>query len=160
MPPDRARGFWYQWYFNTESGRVGLERNRRELCRLLWQNWSPTWRFSDAEYDATAPSFDNPDFVSVVIHSYRHRLGNAPGDPRFEAAERQLAMRPPIMAPTITIYGRDDGLLGGASTNDAGDRAIFRSLVDRRVVSGGHFLPRENPAAMAQALLDVLAARR
>ena len=159
MPPDRARAFWYQWYFNTESGRAGLERNRRELCRLLWQTWSPTWRFADFVYNATAPSFDNPDFVSVVIHSYRHRLGNAPGEPRFEATERQLAMRPRIQAPTITIYGRDDALVP-PSPNDAGDRAIFPSLVDRRIVSGGHFLPRENPEAMSQALLDVLAARR
>lgn len=159
MPPDRARAFWYQWYFNTESGRAGLERNRRELCRLLWQTWSPTYRFTDAIYNATAPSFDNPDFVGVVIHSYRHRLGNAPGDPRLEAAERQLAMRPPIDAPTITIYGRDDALVP-PSTNDAGDRTIFRSLVDRRLVSGGHFLPRENPEAMSQALLDVLAVRK
>jgi pimeloyl-ACP methyl ester carboxylesterase len=159
MPPDRARAFWYQWYFNTESGRVGLERNRRELCRLLWQTWSPTWQFTAADYDATAQSFDNPDFVGVVIHSYRHRLGNAPGEPRFDTIERQLAMRPPIAAPTITVYGRDDALVP-PSANDAGDRAIFRSLVDRRLVSGGHFLPRENPEAMTAALLDVLAARR
>jgi len=159
MAADRARAFWYQWYFNTESGRAGLERNRRELCRLLWQTWSPTWRFTDPIYNATAPSFDNPDFVDVVIHSYRHRLGNAPGEPRFEAAERQLAMRPPIEIPTITIYGRDDALVP-PSTNDAGDRAVIRSLIDRRLVSGGHFLPRENPEAMSQALIDVLAARR
>lgn len=32
------RGYWYQWYFNTERGRLGLEQNRREICRLLWRD--------------------------------------------------------------------------------------------------------------------------
>ena len=81
----QERALWYQWYFNTERGRVGLEQHRRDICRLLWEEWSPTWHFDDATFDRTAPSFDNPDFVPVVIHSYRHRHGNAPGDPRFDA---------------------------------------------------------------------------
>ena len=49
-PPASAaeeRASWYQWYFNTERGRRGLEEKRREICRFLWQTWSPTWRFDD-----------------------------------------------------------------------------------------------------------------
>ena len=94
--PERERALWYQWYFNTERGRAGLERNRRGICRLLWETWSPTWRFTDETFNRTATSFDNPDFVDVVIHSYRHRNLNAPGEPRFAAVERQLAERPKI----------------------------------------------------------------
>ncbi len=155
-PPERERAFWYQWYFNTERGRVGLERNRRELCRFLWQTWSPTWHFTDDTYNRTAPSFDNPDFVDVVIHSYRHRIGNAPGEPRFLQTERRLAERPKINAPAITLYGGDDGL-GTPSADGSADRAAFTKLVDRRVIPGaGHFLPREKPDAVAAALLDVL----
>ncbi len=82
-PPEMARRLWYQWYFNTEAGRVGLEQNRRPLCKLLWHEWSPTWQFSDAMYDLTAASFDSPDFVGCVVHSYRHRNLNAPGEQRF-----------------------------------------------------------------------------
>src|SRR5580693_6304395 len=100
-PPDSEKRFWYQWYFNTERGRAGLKANRHSLCKLLWQDWSPTWHFSDETYERTAASFDNPDFVDVVIHSYRHRLGNAPGEQRFEAIERKLAQRPKIEVPTI-----------------------------------------------------------
>ena len=99
---------WYQWYFNTERGRAGLTANRRPLCKLLWQTWSPTWHFSDDTYDRTAVSFDNPDFVDCVIHSYRHRNLNAPGEPRFEAMERRLAARPRIEVPAIVLYGADD----------------------------------------------------
>ncbi|HSV13066.1 MAG TPA: alpha/beta hydrolase, partial [Tepidisphaeraceae bacterium] len=97
--------YWYQWYFHTQRGRAGLEHNRRDICRLLWQLWSPNYRFDDAAYDLTAASFDNPDFVDVVIQSYRHRYGNAPGDPALEAIEARLATRPLITVPTINLHG-------------------------------------------------------
>jgi pimeloyl-ACP methyl ester carboxylesterase len=75
---------WYQWYFHTERGKAGLEQKRRAICRLLWELWSPNWKFSDSEFDETAVSFENPDFVEIVIHSYQHRHGAAPGDPELE----------------------------------------------------------------------------
>jgi pimeloyl-ACP methyl ester carboxylesterase len=159
-PPERERALWYQWYFNTERGRVGLERNRRGICRLLWETWSPTWRFSDETFDKTASSFDNPDFVDVVIHSYRHRNLNAQGEPRFAATERQLAKRPKIDVPSIVLYGADDGL-GPPPLDTPGERAQFTALVARRVISGaGHFLPRESPDAVSSALLDLLSETR
>jgi pimeloyl-ACP methyl ester carboxylesterase len=102
------RAYWYQWYFNTERGRTGLAANRREICRLLWREWSPRWAFDDADFERTAASFDNPDWVDVVIHSYRHRHRNAPGDPRCDAVERRLAGRPPIAVPSVILDGGDD----------------------------------------------------
>ncbi len=155
-PPQVEAAFWYMYYFNTERGRLGLAQNRKALCKLLWQQWSPTWKFSDATYEQTAPSFDNPDFVECVIHSYRHRNLNAKGDPRFEAVERRLATRPKIDVPCILIYGADDGL-ARPSQDGTADRAQFPNLVDRRIVAGaGHFLPREKPDAISSALLQLL----
>ena len=158
-PPASAaqeRAHWYQWYFNTERGRRGLEQNRREICRLLWHEWSPAWRFDDATFDRTAPSFDNPDFVEVVIHSYRHRHGHAPGEARFDPLERQLAGRPPITVPTIVLHGADDTV--DPPRRSEGHMALFPTGTERRVVAGaGHFLPREQPAAVAEALLALLA---
>jgi pimeloyl-ACP methyl ester carboxylesterase len=149
------RAYWYQWYFNTERGRLGLERNRREICRLLWQEWSPGWRFDDATFARTAPSFDNPDFVPVVIHSYRHRHGNAPSDPRFEAIERRLAARPPITVPSMVLHGAEDTV--APPRRSEGHLALFPAGTERRVVAGaGHFLPREQPGALADALLTLL----
>ena len=124
-PPDLEQRAWYQWYFNIERGRAGLQANRRPLCRLLWQLWSPSWRFTDETYNRTAASFDNPDFVDVVIHSYRHRIGNAPGEPRYAAMEQQLAGRPKIIAPSITLYGAEDGVAPPAPAASAGERAVF-----------------------------------
>jgi pimeloyl-ACP methyl ester carboxylesterase len=156
-PPEAERAAWYQWYFNLERGRAGLAANRRALCRLLWQTWSPTWHFTDETYNRTAPSFDNPDFVDVVIHSYRHRMGNAPGEPRFLAIEQQLAQRPKIEAPAITLYGGDDTLGRGTPEASPAERAVLPKLMAHRVVPGaGHFLPREKPEAVSAALLEVL----
>ena len=107
---ETERALWYQWYFNIERGRAGLSQNRRGICRLLWETWSPSWRFTDETFNQTAASFDNPDFVDVVIHSYRHRNGNAPGEARFAAIEQQLASRPKISVPSIVLYGGNDGV--------------------------------------------------
>ena len=154
--PAAERGIWYQYYFNTERGRAGLQMNRRALCRFLWETWSPTWHFSDETFNRTAPSFDNPDFVEVVIHSYRHRIGNAPGEPRFLEMEQRLAQRPKVNVPTITMYGADDGIARPAAENP-NERTQLPKLVARRVVAGaGHFLPREKPEAVSSAILDVL----
>jgi pimeloyl-ACP methyl ester carboxylesterase len=157
-PPASAkaeRSYWYQWYFNTERGRQGLERNRHDICHLLWQEWSPTWRFDQATYDRTAPSFDNPDFVAVVIHSYRHRHGNAPGDGRLDAIERRLGERPPITVPTVILHGADDTV--GARRRAESELPQFPAGTERRVVPGvGHFMPREEPRAVVDALRKLL----
>jgi pimeloyl-ACP methyl ester carboxylesterase len=156
-PPETEHAMWYQWYFNMERGRLGLAANRRGICRLLWQLWSPTWHFTDETFNRTAPSFDNPDFVDAVIHSYRHRHGNAPGEPRFDAMERQLAQRPKITIPSIILHGADDGINKPPADSPA-ERAQFTALVARRIVTGaGHFLPRQRPDAVSDALLELLA---
>ena len=154
-PAGQERAYWYQWYFNTERGRLGLERNRREICRLLWQEWSPSWKFDDATFDRTASSFDNPDFVPVVIHSYRHRHGNAPGDPRVDKVEHRLATRPPITVPTIVLHGAEDTV--GPPGRSEGELSHFPAGTERRVVAGvGHFMPRERPGAVVDALRALL----
>jgi pimeloyl-ACP methyl ester carboxylesterase len=161
LAPERERALWYQWYFNTERGRLGLAANRRPLCRLLWELWSPTWHFTDETFDRTAPSFDNPDFVDCVIHSYRHRNLGAPGEPRFADLERKLAMRPKIDVPSIVLYGADDGVGGTPAADSPAERAVITHRIGRQVVPGaGHFVPREKPEAVVSALTEVMRATR
>ncbi len=146
---------WYQWYFNTERGRAGLAANRRQICRLLWRLWSPNWAFDDATYDRTADSFDNPDFVDVVIQSYRHRHRNAPGDPAVAAIEAALAAQPTITVPTICLHGAEDGV--GPPSQSAGAGRHFSNRYERRVIPvAGHFLPNEAPEAMVRAVRDLV----
>ena len=147
---------WYQWYFNTEQGRVGLEVNRRDIIRHLWDTWSPRWDYTDEAFNRSAPSFDNPDFVDVVIHSYRHRHMNAPGEERFLEAERRLAEQHLIQVPAVVLRGADSGL-GKPSQDPTGDQARFPGLVARRIVEGaGHDLPAQRPDEVSAALLELL----
>ena len=98
---------WYQWYFNMDRGRAGLEMNRKALTEKLWRLWSPNW-FDARLFAQQSLSFENPDFVATVIHSYRHRYGNAPGDPALEPLEARLAEQPKIAVPTVGFQGDDD----------------------------------------------------
>lgn len=149
--PDQEHRYWYQWYFHTERGIAGLTQHRRAIARLLWRLWSPNWSFDDSTFDATAASFDNPDFVAVTIQSYRHRYAQAPGDPAYDALERRLAAQPAIAAPAIVLHGADDGVMPPAPHDPA--RRHFTSAYERRVIPlAGHFLPRETPDAVVEAI--------
>jgi pimeloyl-ACP methyl ester carboxylesterase len=155
-PAAQEHRHWYQWYFHTERGRTGLQQNRRDIARLLWRLWSPNWHFDDATFAATAASFDNPDFVDVTIQSYRHRYGNAPGDPALEPLEQRLAEQPPITVPTIVLHGACDGV--GPPELSEGHARHFTARYERRVVPvAGHFLSRETPDAVVQAVRDLFA---
>jgi len=146
---------WYQYYFHGERGRAGLEQNRRELCRYIWQLWSPGWHFDEATYDLTAASFDNPDFVAVVIHSYRHRFALVPGDPAAEATERRLTERPPIQVPTVVLHGGNSGLTQWASPER--EKQFFTGPCVRRLIpAAGHNLPQEAPRDFAAAVLSLV----
>ncbi len=145
---------WYQWYFNTERGRAGLAANRRDICRMLWRLWSPNWNFDDPTFATTAASWDNPDFVEVVIHSYRHRYAATPGDPALEPIEQRLATTPPIPVPTIALHGEADGV--DPPDNSADHAHFFTGPYRREIVPiAGHFLPRESPHAVANAVREL-----
>jgi pimeloyl-ACP methyl ester carboxylesterase len=157
MAARQAAQFWYMWYLNTEQGAAALEANRHDFIRYLWDTWSPQWQYTDEVYARSAPSFDNPDFVAVAVHSYRHRLMNAPGEPRFVEMERRLAEQPTVHVPAIVLAAGASGLGGRPSADPAGDRRAFTKLVARRIVEGaGHNLPAHRPDAVADALLELI----
>ena len=147
---------WYQWYFNTEQGSAGLKENRKDIIRYLWETWSPGWKYTDEAFNRSAASFDNPDFVEIALHSYRHRHMNAPGEDRFIEVERKLAERPPILVPSIVLRGADSGF-GAPSPDQSEDQEKFPKLVARRIVAGaGHDLPVQRPDEVSSALLELL----
>jgi pimeloyl-ACP methyl ester carboxylesterase len=152
--PQQEAAYWYQWYFHTERGRAGLEADRRGIARLLWQMWSPTWRFTDATFERAAQAWDVPDYVDVVIHSYRHRHNAAPGDPALASIEQALAARPRIGVPTISLCGVEDTV--GPPPMPDRDNAMFTGRYERRLLANvGHFLPHEAPAEVVQAIADL-----
>jgi pimeloyl-ACP methyl ester carboxylesterase len=159
LPPHIESGLWYQYYFQTERGRAGLAANRRELTRTLWHRNSPTWRFDEATLDRHASAFDNPDYVDVVIHSYRHRLGLAAGHSPYEDIERRLATLPAITVPTITLDGGADGVV--PATDGRSTAAKFTGGRQHRIIPNvGHNLPEEAPKEFVDAVWDLASARR
>ena len=154
-PIARELGYWYQWYFQIERGRAGLAANRREIARVLWEQWSPNWSFDTATFERTALAHDNPDYVDVVIHSYRHRYGLAAGDPRYADIERKLTAQPVITVPAITFDGEGDGVF--KATDGHAQAAKFSDRRAHRVVPrAGHNLPQEEPEAFAAAVLELM----
>jgi pimeloyl-ACP methyl ester carboxylesterase len=153
--PAKERRLWYQFYFHTQRGVDGLTANRREFCELLWALWSPSWVEGPSLYGNTAPSFDNPDFVEVVIHSYRHRFMYAPGDPALESIEQALVQPPPISVPSISLCGADDGV--GPPPVEDDDLGRFSGFYQRRILPGvGHNMPQEAPQATLAAIFELL----
>ncbi len=146
--------YWYQWYFQTERGRAGLAANRREIANVLWKQWSPNWQFDAECFERTAVAHDNPDYVDVAIHSYRHRYGLAAGDPRYDDIQRRLAALPPITVPCITLDGDADGVV--PATDGGAQAAKFTVRRHRIVARAGHNLPQEEPEAFSAAVLELI----
>jgi pimeloyl-ACP methyl ester carboxylesterase len=153
--PEREVPLWYQYYFQIERGRAGLAADRRGIAKLLWEQWSPNWDFDDADFERTALSHDNPDYVDVVIHSYRHRFGLAEGDPQYADIQRRLAALPVISVPTVTLDGEADGVV--PATDGSASAAKFSGRRVHRVIPrAGHNLPQEAPEAFVAAVMELV----
>lgn len=152
----QARLYWYHWYMATPRGERALRDDPRGFARIMWDTWAPAGAWSSgAEFDATASAWDNPDFVEVTLHSYRHRWGHAAGDPHYDADEAALTPAPVLDVPTLVLHGGADGV--SPPHTSEGKEKFFRGRYERRVLPGiGHFPQREAPEAVARALLDLL----
>ena len=157
ISPKYEVALWYEYYFQLERGRAGLAANRRDIAKVLWKQWSPDWQFDDATFDRSAAALDNPDFVDVVIHSYRHRFGLAAGDPAYAGMQRRLAALPPISVPSVTLDSDKDGVLPAGDGRASASKFPVRRI--HRVVRGaGHNVPQEAPEAFAAAVMELLRA--
>jgi pimeloyl-ACP methyl ester carboxylesterase len=155
LPPKAEHEWWYQYYFATERGRAGYEKNTREFSKLIWELASPQWKFDDATFNRTAASFDNPDHVAIVIHNYRWRLGLGESEQRYEALEKRLAQFPAISVPTITLEADANG---APHPHPSAYAKKFSGRYEHRDINGrgvGHNLPQEAPRAFAEAIVDV-----
>ena len=154
LPPNAELQWWYQFYFATERGRIGYDKNRHDFAKLIWKQASPRWNFDDATFERSADAFNNPDHVAVAIHNYRWRLGLAEGESKYDDLEKRLAASPVITVPTITM----EGDANGAPHPDPSSYAkMFSGKYAHRNIDGGigHNLPQEAPQAFAKAVIDV-----
>src|SRR6476620_2696342 len=154
LPPKAEFEWWYQFYFATERGRLGYEKNRHDFNKLIWQLASPKWKFDDATFDRSAESFNNPDHVAIVIHNYRWRQGLAEGESKSDELEKKLAESPVISVPTITMEGDANG---APHPEPSAYAKKFSGKYAHRTIGGGvgHNLPQEAPQAFADAVVEV-----
>jgi len=154
LPPAAEYQWWYQFYFATERGALGYEKYRRDFGKLIWRTASPKWNFDDATFDRTAAAFDNPDYVAIILHNYRWRLGLADVERKYDDLEKRLAAGPVIAVPTITLEGDANG---APHVPPEAYRGKFSGRYEHRLITGGvgHNLPQEAPKAFAQAVADV-----
>ena len=154
LPPEAEHQWWYQFYFATERGRAGYEKNLNDFAKLVWRLASPNWSFDDATFDRSAASLENPDHVAITIHNYRWRMGLVEGEPRYDDLERRLVESPDITVPTITLEGDANGAPHPEPETYA---KRFTGSYSHRTITGGigHNLPQEAPAAFAEAIEDV-----
>jgi pimeloyl-ACP methyl ester carboxylesterase len=154
LPPTAEHDWWYQYYFATERGQAGYDKNRRDFAKLIWQLASPKWNFDPATFERSASAFDNPDHVSIVIHNYRWRLALAQGEEKYDALERRLATSPVITIPAITMEGDANG---APHPEPAAYRSKFTGKYAHKTITGGigHNLPQEAPQAFADAIIEV-----
>lgn len=152
--PDREARSWYVYYFHTARGRKALAGGAKDLCRYLWETWSPDWNFSEEVFLKTAKAFENPDFAALVEHSYCHRTGEAQGDPRYEEMENRLCRKPKIKVPSMILLGSGDQVTCPAYSAD--DDRMFSRLIEKKILPGvGHNVPQEAPAAFAKAIAEL-----
>ncbi len=154
LPPKAELEWWYQFYFATDRGRAGYDKNRHDFAKLIWQQASPKWHFDDATFERSAQAFDNPDHVEIVIHNYRWRQALAEGEPKYDDLEERLAESPVITVPTITMEGDANG---APHPEPSAYAKKFSGKYEHRDVKGGigHNLPQEAPQAFAKAVIDV-----
>jgi pimeloyl-ACP methyl ester carboxylesterase len=153
LAPKAEWAWWYQFYFATERGKLGLTGYRHDLGELIWKFNSPTWHFDQPTYDRTAAAFSNPDYVAIIIGNYRWRLSLAPAEPAYARFEQRLQQSPVIAVPTITIDGEYDPFTPpghGAAYSD-----MFSGKYAHHALPVGHNLPQEAPQAFAEAVVKV-----
>jgi len=148
---DLAKAYWYEWLVATKQGRDAMDKDRRRLCRYLWETWSPGCRFTDAEFPATAASWENDDWAPISIHAYLQRWGEAQGAPEHEAREQRLREIPPVQVPTVMLHGENDA--DNFPETSEGKERFFVAGYERRLLPGvGHFIPREAPSEVLAAI--------
>ena len=151
MTYEQARNYWYHWFMATPRGHHAVEHDRRAFTRMMWDTWSPAGWYSEPEFDKAAEAFENPDWAAVVVHSYRHRWGYAPGDPSYAADDARLNPAPVLSVPTLVLHGGADSCNHPDSSN--GKERYFTGPYQRLVLEGvGHFPHRESPARVTSEI--------
>ncbi len=149
IEPGHVPQTWYQMFHQLPWAEdlVGSSRRATELyVRHFLSHWSydkDLW--TDAEIAEYVEAFSQPGAIRGGFNCYRaafRTMGQGqPGDPR-------------IYAPTLVLWGDSDAVLPIAWSDKLGD--FFPNLTFRKVEKAGHFLMREQPDLVNQAITELV----
>ena len=149
---------WYHWFMATARGAEAIEHDRRGFAERHWRNWGPPGWFDEATFARVAKAWDNPDWIEVTLHSYRSRWDEVEPDPRSRWLEDKVKETKALSLPAVYIQGGVDGVNPpAAATTVPGKFSGLFAFV--QVHGAGHFVQRERPDAVADALVALFTGR-
>jgi len=148
LQPSYVRETWYQSFHQLPWAEdlVGSSRKATELyVRHFLSHWShdkDLW--ADEEIEEYVEAFSQPGAIRGGFNCYRAAFRSAGtafggGDPK-------------IYAPTMVLWADDDAVLPFAWSDHLGD--FFPDLDLRKVENAGHFMMRERPVEVTQAIIE------
>lgn len=156
-PFEQSRRWWYQWFMTTDRGAAAVRADPLGFARIQWETWSPPGWFDDAEFEATATSFRNPDWIDITLNAYRSRWKPEPSDARYGPLRARLQSTEMLSTPTLMIQGGADDCDPPSESED--QARYFAGFYRRIVLDGvGHFPAREAPAEVSRNIVAHLRA--
>ncbi|MGD0514234.1 MAG: alpha/beta hydrolase [Terriglobales bacterium] len=154
---EQSRRWWYQWFMTTDRGAAAVRSDPKGFARQQWNTWSPPGWFDDAEFEATAKSFENRDWTNITLNAYRSRWKTEPADDRYAKLKRRLAAAEMISTPTLMLQGGVD--MCDPPSESEGQERYFTSGYRRVLLDGvGHFPAREASNEVARDIVSHLKA--
>ena len=137
-----AERFWYQHFHRTPLAAQLIDGNESNVASYLdwvWDQWSgpgaPQWH---PHRDDLIAAYSRPGAFHASIQWYTANRGYS-------------GALPPIHTPTTILWPDADPLFPPAWADRIPE--FFSTAVTHSVAGCGHFLPLENPAALADAIL-------
>ena len=152
LNPKHIHRSFHWWFFQmAELPERAIADNNFAFIDYLWSYWT-TPGFADPAHIATVKAtLAQPGVLPATLAYYRAMLDPAKGDPALEPLRALMAR--PIAVPTLALCGADD--LRAELMNDQG-RHFTGGYRYAEVPGAGHFLHREQPAAVTALVLDWL----
>jgi pimeloyl-ACP methyl ester carboxylesterase len=152
LVPKHIQRSFHWWFFQQAAlPEQALLANDMAFIDYLWQYWSVPG-YEDHEHIAQVKQcLRQPGVLTTAMDYYRAMFDPAKADPALHAL--RAAMQDTITVPTLALCGADD-MRAELMREQA---ACFGGLYEyREVPDAGHFLQREQSAAVNALLLDWL----
>jgi len=151
VPKHIQRSFHWWFFQQTELPEQALLANDMAFIDYLWQYWSVPGYEDHAHIAQVKQCLLQPGVLTTALAYYRAMFDPAKADPALHAL--RAAMQHPITVPTLALCGAQD-MRAELMREQA---ACFSGPYEyREVPDAGHFLQREQSAAVNAFLLDWL----